>query len=36
VQQDHAGWGDAVADSGFFRDVRLVKDAGFDFMWNEH
>ena len=22
------GWGDAVADSGFFRDVRLVKDAG--------
>ena len=22
VHQDHAGWGDAVADSGFFRDVK--------------
>ncbi|HEX7617903.1 MAG TPA: beta galactosidase jelly roll domain-containing protein, partial [Verrucomicrobiae bacterium] len=32
VHQDHAGWGDAVADSGFFRDVKLVKDAGFDFI----
>jgi beta-galactosidase/beta-glucuronidase len=27
AHQDHAGWGDAVADSGFFRDVKLVKDA---------
>jgi len=31
VHQDHAGWGDAVADSGFFRDVQLVKSAGNGF-----
>lgn len=30
LHQDHAGWGDAVADSGFHRDVKLMKDAGFD------
>ena len=36
VHQDHAGWGDAVADSGFFRDVSLVKGAGFDFIRGSH
>jgi beta-galactosidase len=36
VHQDHAGWGDAVADSGFARDVKLVKDAGFDFIRGSH
>jgi hypothetical protein len=36
VHQDHAGWGDAVVDSGFFRDVKLVKDAGFDFIRGSH
>jgi hypothetical protein len=36
VHQDHAGWGDAVADTGFFRDVKLVKDAGFDFIRGSH
>jgi len=36
VHQDHAGWGDAVADSGFSRDVQLVKDAGFDFIRGSH
>ena len=36
VHQDHAGWGDAVADSGFFRDVKLVKGAGFDFIRGSH
>lgn len=36
VHQDHAGWGDAVADSGFFRDVRLIKEAGFDFIRGSH
>ena len=36
VHQDHAGWGDAVADNGFFRDVKLVKDAGFDFIRGSH
>ena len=36
VHQDHAGWGDAVADSGFYRDVKLVKDAGFNFIRGSH
>ena len=36
VHQDHAGWGDAVADSGFFRDVKLIKNAGFDFIRGSH
>ncbi len=36
VHQDHAGWGDAVADNGFFRDVRQMKDAGFDFIRGSH
>lgn len=30
LHQDHAGWGDAVVDSGFYRDVKLMKEAGFD------
>jgi hypothetical protein len=36
VHQDHAGWGDAVADSGAYRDVKMVKDAGFDFIRGSH
>ena len=36
VHQDHAGWGDAVADSGFYRDVGMVKDAGFDLIRGSH
>lgn len=36
MHQDHAGWGDAVADSGFYRDVKLMKDAGFDFIRGSH
>jgi hypothetical protein len=36
VHQDHAGWGDAVANSGFERDVRLMKEAGFDFIRGSH
>ncbi len=36
VHQDHAGWGDAVADSGLFRDVQMVKDAGMDFIRGSH
>ena len=36
AHQDHAGWGDAVAESGFYRDVKLVKDAGFDFIRGSH
>ena len=36
VHQDHAGWGDAVTNAGFARDVRLVKDAGFNFIRGSH
>ena len=36
VHQDHAGWGDAVADSGFYRDVGMIKEAGFDFIRGSH
>jgi len=36
VHQDHAGWGDAVTDSGFHRDVKMVKDAGFQFIRGSH
>jgi beta-galactosidase len=36
AHQDHAGWGDAVTDAGFRRDIRLIKDAGFDFIRGSH
>jgi hypothetical protein len=36
VHQDHAGWGDAVTNDGFRRDVRLMKEAGFDFIRGSH
>jgi len=36
VHQDHAGWGDAISDNGAFRDVKLVKDAGLDFIRGSH
>lgn len=36
VHQDHAGWGDAVTESGMFRDVKLVKDAGMEFIRGSH
>jgi hypothetical protein len=36
AHQDHAGWGDAVADSGFYRDVRMIKEAGFNFVRGSH
>jgi hypothetical protein len=36
VHQDHAGWGDAVADTGMARDVKMMKDAGFDFIRGSH
>jgi len=36
VHQDHAGWGDAVTETGAFRDVKLVKDAGLDFIRGSH
>ena len=36
VHQDHAGWGDGVTNAGFYRDVKLVKDAGFNFIRGSH
>lgn len=36
VHQDHAGWGDAVTNAGFFRDVKMVKEAGFNFIRGSH
>ncbi|MEO6477603.1 glycoside hydrolase family 2 TIM barrel-domain containing protein [Luteolibacter sp.] len=36
VHQDHAGWGDAVTESGMARDVRMMKEAGFDLIRGSH
>ena len=36
VHQDHAGWASAVTNRGFARDVKMVKDAGFDFIRGSH
>ncbi|MBS1601881.1 MAG: discoidin domain-containing protein [Bacteroidetes bacterium] len=36
VHQDHAGWGDAVTNAGFYRDVRMMKEAGFNFIRGSH
>ncbi|HVW59921.1 MAG TPA: glycoside hydrolase family 2 TIM barrel-domain containing protein [Puia sp.] len=36
VHQDHAGWGDAVTNAGAFRDVRMMKEAGFNFIRGSH
>ena len=36
VHQDHAGWGDAVTNRAFLRDVQRVKDAGMDFIRGSH
>ena len=36
VHQDHAGWGDAVSNTGFLRDVRMIKEAGFNFIRGSH
>jgi beta-galactosidase len=36
VHQDQAGWGDAVTQAGSKRDVRMIKDAGFNFIRGSH
>jgi hypothetical protein len=36
VHQDHAGWGIAVTQAGVYRDVKLIKDAGFNFIRGSH
>lgn len=36
VHQDHAGWGDAITKAGVYRDLKLMKDAGFNFIRGSH
>ena len=36
VHQDHAGWGDGTTNSGSYRDVKLIKDAGMNFIRGSH
>ena len=36
VHQDHAGWASAVTNEGFERDIKMVKEAGFDFIRGSH
>lgn len=36
VHQDQAGWGDAITESAIRRDVRMMKEAGFDFIRGSH
>ena len=36
VHQDHGGWGDAVTRAGIARDLKLIKDAGFNFVRGPH
>ncbi|HMR48767.1 MAG TPA: NPCBM/NEW2 domain-containing protein [Arachnia sp.] len=36
AHQDQAGWGNAVADSGFDRDVQMVREAGMNFIRGSH
>lgn len=36
AHQDHAGWGDAVTNTGFYRDIQQIKDAGFNFVRGSH
>lgn len=36
VHQDHAGWGDAITKAGVYRDLKLMKDAGFNTIRGSH
>ena len=36
VHQDQAGWGDAVTEAAMRRDVKQMKEAGFDFIRGSH
>jgi beta-galactosidase len=36
VHQDHAGWGVGTTDAGLYRDVKMVKDAGMNFIRGSH
>jgi len=36
VHQDHAGWGDGTCNTGSYRDVKMLKDAGFNCIRGSH
>lgn len=36
VHQDQAGWGDAVTEAAMYRDVGIMKEAGFDLVRGSH
>jgi len=36
VHQTHAGWGDATANTGSERDVKLIHDCGMNFIRGSH
>ena len=36
VHQDHAGWASGATDAAAWRDVRMVKEAGFNFIRTSH
>lgn len=36
VHQDQAGWGDAVTQAAIYRDVKQMKDAGFNMIRGSH
>jgi len=36
AHQDRAGWGDAGTDAAIYRDVKMIKDAGFNFIRGSH
>ncbi len=36
VHMDHAGWGVGASDSARYRDVKMVKDAGMNFIRGSH
>jgi beta-galactosidase len=36
LHQDHAGWGNGVSDTALYRDVKMVKDAGMNFIRGSH
>jgi beta-galactosidase len=36
VHQDQAGWGDAVTEAAMYRDVSMMKEAGFDLIRGSH
>lgn len=36
VHQDHGGWSDAVTHEGIYRDIKMIKDCGMNFIRGSH